>query len=204
MIQLFSISAPLLLRARLIFILAVMLPIAAVAAAQEPSAPAPAEPTQPQGQVIFHRSEDQPQEAPKPTAAPRTSEKTIASITDAERSALAFARWNLDLHLTPQKPSLDARSRFTVRNASSTPLKRIVLQISSALHWDSITSGANLAKLPFTEHTLATDAHHTGQATEPVLTLPHPLAPNATLDLTALYSGTIQASGQRLTRIGAP
>jgi hypothetical protein len=183
--------------------LTMVLAIATVAAAQEPSVPPPAEPNQPQGQVLFHRSEDQAQETPK-TNAQRTPEKTIASITDAERSALAFESWNLDIHLTPQKSYLDARSRFSVRNTSSAPLKLIVLQISSTLHWDSITDRATLAKLPFSEHTLATDADHTGQATEAVITLPHPLAPNAVLDLTALYSGTIPASGQRLTRIGAP
>ena len=39
---------------------------------------------------------------------------------------------------------------------------------------------------------------------EAVVTLPQPLAPGSSLDLTALYSGAIPPSGERLERIGAP
>ncbi len=150
----------------------------------------------PQGQVIFHRSEDQSQPTANPTAK-RTPEKTIASITDAERSALTFTAWDLNLHITPATSHLEAHARFAVRNTSATPLTRVTLQLSSTLHWDSLSA-------PFTEHTLLTDADHTGQATEALVTLPHPLAPGDTLTLTGLYSGTIPPSGERLTRIGAP
>ncbi len=39
---------------------------------------------------------------------------------------------------------------------------------------------------------------------EAVITLPQPLAPGASMAVTALYSGTIPQSAQRLLRIGAP
>src|SRR5215475_4530092 len=176
----------------------------AAATAQQPAPSEHPEHPQPQptGQIIFHRSEDQPQNDPANPTAKRTPEKTIASITDAERSALGFDSWDLDLHLTPAKSFLDARSLFTVRNHSSAPLSRLVLQLSSTLQWNSITDRATLAQLPFTQHTIATDADHTGQASEVVITLAKPLAPNATITLNALYSGTIGASAARLTRIG--
>jgi hypothetical protein len=179
-------------------ILTTILAVTSLTAAQEPATSQPAHPDhpQPQGQVIFQRNEDQPQDSNKPTAK-RTPEKTVVSITEAERSALIFTAWDLDLHITPATSHLAGFARLTVRNASTAPLNRITLQLSSTLHWETISA-------PFTEHTLATDADHTGQATEALVTLTHPLAPGDTLTLTGLYSGTIQTSGQRLTRIGAP
>jgi hypothetical protein len=179
-------------------ILTTLLAVTALTGAQETPDVQEAHPAhpQPQVQVVFQRSEDQTQDSNKPTAK-RTPEKTIASITDAERSALSFTAWDLDLHITPATSHLAAFARLTIRNTSTTPLNRIALQLSSTLHWETISA-------TFTEHTLATDADHTGQATEALVTLPHPLAPGKTLTLTGIYSGTIQASGQRLTRIGAP
>ncbi|WP_035354599.1 hypothetical protein [Edaphobacter aggregans] len=176
--------------------IAALLALTTLTIAQQPTEPPPPEPTQPQGQVLFHRSEDQSQDTNK-SAAKRTPEKTIASLTDAERSALAFTAWDLDLHIAPATSHLVAHARFTVRNTSAAPLTHITLQLSSTLHWESLSA-------PFTEHTLLTDADHTGQATEALVTLPRPLAPGATFTLTGLYSGTIPASGERLTRIGAP
>ena len=169
---------------------------------QEPAAPPPPKPDAPQGQVLFHRNEGQsPEVTPAAAKVARTSEIVVASITDAERSSLTFTAWDLDLHMTPATSQLAARARFTVRNTSFVPLKRIVLQLSSTLHWESIAASGPLA---FTEHTLATDADHTGEAMEAVVTLPHELAPGETITLTALYSGTVPASAARLTRIGAP
>ncbi len=179
-------------------ILTTLLAVATLTGAQEPPSSQPVHPDhpQPQGQIIFQRSEDQPQDSNKPTVK-QTPEKTIASITEAERSAIAFTSWDLDLHINPATSHLAAFARLTIRNTSTAPINRITLQLSSTLHWETISA-------PFTEHTLLTDADHTGQATEALVTLPHPLAPGKTVTLTAIYSGTIQASGQRLTRIGAP
>ncbi|MBS1822615.1 MAG: hypothetical protein JST61_11680 [Acidobacteria bacterium] len=197
-----------------------VLAIAASAPAQQPGAPSSARDgdsrhetkvgsqapsaaessPQPHGQVLFHRNEEtEPRaSAQKPT---RTPETVVASITEAERTSLLFTAWDLDLHIAPATSHLAARARITVRNTSSEPLKRLILQLSSALSFESIGAPT---PLPFTQHTLATDADHTGEASEAVVALPHPLAPGETLTLTALYSGDVPSSGQRLVRIGAP
>jgi hypothetical protein len=181
-----------------------VLTLAAAASAQQPAATPPEQPTPAttQGQVLFHRNEEQTAPNQKTAAKPsRTPETVVATITEAERSALLFTAWDLDLHLAPATSHLGARARFTVRNTSSTPLKRLILQLSSTLSFESIGTPS---PLPYTQHTIATDADHTGEATEAVVALPHPLAPGETLTLTALYSGDIPSSGQRLVRIGAP
>lgn len=152
------------------------------------------------GQVLFHRGET-PSTQPQTGKAPRTPEKDVASITDAERSAIGFTSWDLDLHLTPSTSRLAARSRFTVRNNSSAPISRLTLQLSSTLHWESLAASAPLT---FTEHMLLTDSDHTGQASEALVHLPQPLAPGSTLTLTGFYSGSISSSSERLIRIGAP
>lgn len=182
------------------FTAATALLAAALASAQQPAAPAQPS-TRPQGQVLFHRNEEQPPQEAAPAKANRTPEATIASITDAERSAVLFTSWDLDVHVAPAASHLAARARFTVRNTSSKSLTRLTLQLSSTLQWESIAASA---PLPFTQHTLPTDADHTGEATEALVTLAQPLASGQSLTLTALYSGTIPASAARLTRIGAP
>ena len=59
-------------------------------------------------------------------------------------------------------------------------------------------------KLKFVQQLLDTDADHTGQAREAVVTLAQPLVPGATISLVAFYSGEIKLSSGRLERIGAP
>lgn len=180
--------------------------------AQQTSAPAPAQQTKAgsqestphtsstPGQVLFHRGET-PSAQSQSGKAPRTPEKDIASITDAERSAIGFTSWDLDLHLAPAASRLAARARFTVRNDSSAPISRLTLQLSSTLHWESLTA---TTPLPFTEHTLLTDSDHTGQASEALVQLSQPLAPGSALTLIGFYSGSISPSAERLIRIGAP
>lgn len=190
---------------------------AALASAQEPGTPPAAAddatrpetkagsqetlPAHPQGKVLFQRGEDQTQLQSARPAVKRTPEQTINSITEAERSALLFTAWDLDLHIAPAKSHVAARARFTVRNTSKAPLTRIPLQLSSTLHWETLSAPTPLT---FTEHTLPTDADHTGQATETLITLPHPLGPGDSLTINGFYSGTIPFSDERLTRIGAP
>ena len=186
---------------RLSIVLTAVLAVAAFATAQEPAAPPSPEPAPPQGKILFQRGEDQIEPQTARPAVKRTPEQTIASITDAERSAVLFTAWDLDLHVVPAASHVATRARFTVRNTSKTPLNRITLQISSTLHWETLSAPTPLT---FTEHPLLTDADHTGQATETLVTLPHPLAPGDTLTLNGFYSGTIPFSDERLTRIGAP
>ena len=108
-------------------------------------------------------------------------------VTDAERSSLTFTAYDLDVHLTPAQSQLAVHAGFTVRNSGKEPLARLVFQISSSLQWESFAmrSGGRVSPLPFAAQTIDTDADHTGKATEAVVTLPQPLEPGASLELTA-------------------
>ena len=178
---------------------------APTAAPDQPSQPAP-----PPGKVLFSRDLDAPAE-PQPAVSPNSSAPTQSdslAVTDAERSALTFTAYDLDVHVTPASAAISIRAGLTLRNDSPAPLTRLILQISSSLHWDafstrSLTSGST-TPLPFAARLIDTDADHTGAMTEAVVPLPQPLAPGASVSLTALYSGSIPPSAERLTRIGAP
>jgi hypothetical protein len=195
------------------------------AAAQEtpappPAAPAQNEPAPPKGKVLFEREEKQPApDAAAPeaaTAVPATGESSSVhsdtqtpivpdadvTVSDEEREAITFTAYDLDLHLTPASAGIEAHANFTVRNDGKAPLTRIAVQISSSLAWESLRLRSGPSK--FVQHRINTDADHTGVAREAVLTLPQPLAAGGSVDLIAIYSGSIPQSGERLERIGAP
>jgi hypothetical protein len=143
----------------------------------------------------------------KPLAPPATkSAKSIDTVSDAERSSLTFTAYDLDVHLIPAKSQLSVRAKITVRNSGTEPLTDLAFQLSSSLNWDSFAmrSGGRILPLSFAQHLIDTDTDHTGQAKEAIVTLPQPLAPNATIELTTFYSGEIRQSAKRLERIGAP
>jgi hypothetical protein len=127
----------------------------------------------------------------------------VPELSDAARSAIAVTAYDLDARITPAVSLLTMRARITVRNASTEPLPRIALQISSSLTWESITLLTPITKLSLTQHLLDTDADHTGKVSEAILTLPQPLAPGASITLDTLYSGPIASDSTRLQRIGA-
>jgi len=185
--------------------------LSAPAFAQTPPASSPAtqSPQQNQdkkGKVILQRSIDengdtvdaatpqpaaaQPQIAPQPTAA------------DAERSALAYSSLDLDVRLRPAEGHLAVRAQMSVRNDGKTPLAHVPLQISSELNWEQIR--INGRQTPFTVAVLNSDTDHTGQLHEAAITLPTPLAPGASLQVDATYSGAITQSTKRLLAIGTP
>ncbi len=183
-------------------------------AAQEPQAP--------HGTVLFEKSvppvedtkpEDEgpklQERKPAESGASSSSSSAAANsdvkveVSDAERSALRFVAYDLDVHLVPARSEMVMRAKFSVRNDGAEPLKRVVVQVSSALTWESFALDGG-EKLTFVQHLLDTDADHTGQAREAVITLPQPLAPGATVSLVAFYSGEIKLSSGRLERIGAP
>ena len=173
-------------------------------AAQTPPSDQPA--TTPAGKVLFSRDSANPPDT-QPTPPPPNPQPGTLAVTDAERSALTFTAYDLDAHLTPASASISVRATLTVRNDSPTPLPRLILDITSTTHWDAIstrTPTAAVTHLPFATHNVPTDADHTGAMSEAVVTLPQPLAPGASLTLTALYSGAIPQTSERLTRIGAP
>ncbi|WP_348269691.1 M1 family aminopeptidase [Edaphobacter paludis] len=167
-------------------------PLSSVAQVK-PSATAPHE------KVLF--SSDKPPAQPATKAA-----KSIDTVSDTERSSLTFTAYDLDVHLIPAKSQMSVRAKLTVRNSGTEPLTDLAFQLSSTLNWDSFAmrSGDRILPLRFAQHLIDTDTDHTGQAKEAIVTLPEPLAPNATIELTTFYSGEIEQSAKRLERIGAP
>ncbi len=155
--------------------------------------------TAPHDKVLF--SSDKPPASPATKAA-----KSIDTVTDAERNSLTFTAYDLDVHLVPAKSQLSVRAKLTVRNSGTGPLTDLAFQLSSSLNWESfgMQSDDRIVQLPFVQHDIDTDTDHTGQAKEAIVTLPQPLAPGASIELTTFYSGEIQQSAKRLERIGAP
>ncbi|HEY0263125.1 MAG TPA: hypothetical protein VGC07_01255 [Granulicella sp.] len=179
--------------------------LAGTAAAQQPAAaPSPEQPVtipvdlppSQGGTVLFST------EGGVPAAAQEKAADSVPDLTAEERNAPTFTGYDLDVHLTPRESRLMVRARLSVRNDGAQPLHSLGLQLSSSLHWESLELGG--AKPVWGQRIIDTDADHTGKANEAVVTLPAPLAPGATVELTALYTGTITPSAERLERIGAP
>jgi hypothetical protein len=175
-----------------------------------PPAPAPtptsAPDQQPHGQVIFSRSADDNGQTTTTAgpAAPKTAGQPVSApvATDAEREALTFTAFDLDVHLRPAAQQIAVRALLTVHNDGHTPLAHIPLQISSSLDWETIRLAGR--DVIFTVATLNSDVDHTGHLHEAAIALAAPLAPGATLQLDVTYSGSIPRSAQRLITIGTP
>jgi hypothetical protein len=169
------------------------------AVAQTTTAPLPV-PDQPKSKVIFSRSTDQ---APQPsTATPPVKMAPEPSAEDAERLAVTFTGFDLDVRLHAAEKHIAVRALVTVRNDGKVPLAHIPLQISSSLNWERVRlNGKDMA---IQVATLNSDADHTGQLHEVAVPLAQPLAPGADLQLDVTYSGAIAASAQRLLAIGTP
>lgn len=161
-------------------------------AQQSPKPPAKTSGSHPE--VLFSGP---PPSAPRPSG-PGSSDP----VTDADRRAVTVTSWNLEVHLAPERQSLEARALVTLRNTGSTPLAHIPLQLSSTLHFDSI--GLDGRPTPFTQTSIASDTDHTGKLDEAAIALPKPLAPQADLTLDVNYGGTIPLTAERLTAVGAP
>jgi hypothetical protein len=187
---------------RRLSLLAMVLVVSSVVTGQTTPPPAPDE-TAPHGKVLFNRDQDSPA-AEKAAKAP--DKQPAVAVTDAERASLIFTAYDLDVHLAPAQSHLAIHAGFTVKNSGKDPLARLVFQISSSLQWESfdMRSNGRVSPLSFTVQTIDTDVDHTGKATEAVVSLPQPLQPGASLELTSLYSGEVTQSGERLERIGAP
>ncbi len=170
------------------------------------SAPTSVPDQQTHGKVVFSRSVDdngQTTTTAGPAASKTAGQPVSAPVaTDAEREALSFTAFDMDVHLRPVAQQIAVRALLTVRNDGHTPLAHIPLQISSSLDWENIrVAGRDLI---FTVATLNSDVDHTGQLHEAAVALATPLAPGAMLELDVTYSGTIPQSARRLTTIGTP
>jgi hypothetical protein len=180
----------------------ILLTLAGGCAARAQDAPPVPPPSPPPGKVVFSRDQDS-----APAAATFPREDTLVTVSDAERDALTITAYDLDIHLVPANSSIAARAGLTVRNDGPTPVGRVVLQLTSTLHWESFSQRSDTAgskPLAFFIRRIDTDADHTGFAEEAVVTLLQPLPPGVSVTLATLYSGTIVQSAQRLERIDAP
>jgi len=160
------------------------------------------------GQVIFSRSTDENGQTTTTVGpgaqqpAPSGQSVDAPTASDAEREALTFTEFNMDVHLRTAEHEMAVRALITVRNDSQTPLGHVPLQLSSSLHWERIRVAARDAL--YTIATLNSDTDHTGQLHEAAVKLATPLAPGASLQLDVTYSGAIPQSAQRLLAIGTP
>ena len=174
--------------------------LTSLAAAQQ-TAPSPEPATQHPGTVIFSRSLDSTPSEPPPAATTRPPAAADA-VTDAERQAITFLAYDLDVHLQPREHAMAVRAQITLRNDSAIPLRRLPLQLSSTLQWKTI----RIAGLPaaFTQKLIDSDSDHTGALREAVIALPQPLAPHQSLALDLTYEGTATLTAERLEKIGTP
>ncbi len=175
--------------------------IVAAQTSSTPSAPVPhhSHATEPApGQTVFSRSLQSPGKKAKASQ----PQPNVPRATKQQLRALTVAGYNLDIHLTPRSQSLSVDANLTVRNNGATPLHEIALQLSSSLHFQGIgTAGKQLV---YAQHTVASDADHTGKLTQADILLPTPLAPGSTMPIQVFYGGRIVVSAQRLQSIGAP
>jgi hypothetical protein len=160
----------------------------------------------PKGKVILSRSTDEngqtTTQAAQAAAHPSIQMASEPSAEDAERQAVTFTNFDMDVRLHSAAQQIAVRALLTVRNDGNTPLAHIPLQISSSLNWERIR--LNARDVAFQVATLNSDADHTGQLHEAAVPLAQPLAPGATLQLDVTYSGSIAANAQRLLAIGTP
>jgi hypothetical protein len=177
-------------------------------ATQQPTTQSPeAQPSGTQssgGKVIFSRSTDE-NGATTTTIGPAASlgtAVTAPTASDAERDAVTFVAYDLDVHLDPAKNGIAVRALMKVRNDGKAPLAHLPLEISSTLKWEHIHMDGK--DVPFTVATLNSDTDHTGQLHEAAITLTQPLAAGATIEVDANYSGTIAPNALRLTALGTP
>jgi hypothetical protein len=196
---------------RFIVILAAVLAAVVAAlpgAAQKLTLTPPAEQQagQPGGQVIYSRSTDESGQttthAGKPGSLPPIQMVSQPSVGDADRQAVTFTDFDMDVRLRATAQHIAVRALVAVRNDGKTPLTRIPLQISSSLNWERIrVNGRDVA---FPVATLNSDADHTGQLHEAAVPLAVALLPAQSIQLDVTYSGSIAPSAQRLLAIGTP
>jgi len=181
---------------RYLWFAAVAVWVVICAGAQQASPPA-AEPAEHPGTVIFSRSVEDGEAPVKPV--PATTE---TQATDAEREAITFLAYDLDVHLQPREHAMAVRANVTVRNDSSSPLSRLALQISSSLRWTGVRVGG--APVTFSQQVVNSDVDHTGALREAVIPLARPLGPRESLSLDLTYEGAAALTATRLEQIGTP
>jgi hypothetical protein len=193
---------------RLVWLAVVFAVLVSCAGAQQASPPAAVSPEvspEPGQTVIFSRSGDTRGSGPAAGATPSTKgagTPTAAAASDAEREAITFLSYDLDVHLQPREHAMAVRARILLRNDSESPLRRIALQISSTLQWTSVRIGNSPAN--FSQQLVDSDIDHTGVLREAIIPLAQPLAPQQSIAVDVTYEGTAALSATRLEQIGTP
>ncbi len=120
-------------------------PPAAASASQEQN---PAPESAPNSKVIFSRSasEDSAETQQPESGKSAKVEHPAAKATDAERAAVTYTAYDLDVRLRPDEHALAVEAQVTIRNDGAQPLKQIPLQLSSSLHWETIESAGKPLK----------------------------------------------------------
>ena len=142
-----------------LWLAAVAAALSTCAGAQQapPAGTAPAEvPAEAPGKVILSRSIEEG----APPAKPSVVQPPGAPATDAERQAITFLAYDLDVHLQPREHAMAVRARIQLRNDSANPLSRLALQISSSLQWTSVHLVDTTAT--FSQQLISSDIDHTG------------------------------------------
>ena len=181
------------------------IPVPAQSQAQQKD-PSPNQTTkQTRGQVIFSRSTDENGETTTqegPAAQPSAHPAGAPTAQVAERQAMTYTAFDMDVHLRPADHQIAVRAIMTVRNDGKTPLAHLPMQISSSLNWERIRIAGRDAL--YQVALLNSDADHTGQLREATVSLAEPLAPGTSLEVDATYSGPIESTARRLLSIGTP
>ncbi|HUV70126.1 MAG TPA: hypothetical protein VMW15_10725 [Terracidiphilus sp.] len=167
-----------------------------------PTLPPSAQSAQPAGKIIFSRSTDESGDTTTQASPVAPQLASAPTATDAERQAVTFLAFDMDVHLHTAAQQIAVRALLTVRNDGKTPLAHIPLQISSSLNWDRIRILGRDVAAPVA--TLNSDTDHTGQLHEAAVPLTTPLDPGQSIQLDVTYAGAIAQSAQRLLVIGTP
>jgi hypothetical protein len=185
---------------RLAVVVVVLASCAGAQEASSPSAVPPQVPAEHPGTVILSRSVEDSGSAP--AAAATSAAKPAEAPSDAERQAITFLSYDLDVHLRPEEHAMAVRARCVLRNDSGNPLRRLPLQISSTLQWTRV----RIADAPatFSQQLVNSDIDHTGALREVVIALAQPLGPQQTIAVDLTYEGTAALSSTRLEQIGTP
>jgi len=119
-----------------------------------------------------------------------------------DRKAFSITQCKLQIDLDQTHHALAATGAIEVRNNSPQPQISLVLQISSSLEWKRVTIGEN--EVEWLSDLYTSDIDHTGALTEIVIQLPEAIPQGGTVTLGVSYGGPIEASAERLVRIGTP
>src|ERR1700685_3021394 len=106
-----------------------------------------------------------------------------------DREAFTFTNYDLTVRIEPEQQRLGVRGKITLRNDSPAPQKDITLQLSSTLDWKSISAAGKAVQ--FVTHEYTSDIDHTGALSEAIVTLPHEVPPEGTIEIDVGYEGIV-------------